>query len=117
MVPTLSEEQQKALSELIVLPLAAFLEALPNCQAHIKQSLPLALLHPLYDKLDEALEHQSALPLVLQSLLSLIQIKSNRSLFRSLDRLLVLLKESDDLQIIRYALNIIICFFKSREIP
>ena len=41
--------------------------------------------------------------------------KWNRSLFRSLDRLIEILKISEDLVTIQYVLNIIILFFSSRE--
>jgi len=114
--PSLSEDHSQAISALLPLSASAFCQALPSAQTFLKQALPLSLLHPLYDKLDEALEQNIEVRQVLQAIANLIQIKANRSLFRSLDRLLYLFKHSEDMAVIQISLAIIIHFFKTREI-
>ena len=75
----------------------------------------------LLNRLDELLErmvplqaHQNVI-CVLITLQNVVNNKANRGYFRSLDRLLEILRLTSDLTTIQYVLNIVILFFKSRD--
>ena len=85
-----------------------------------------AVLFNLFNRIDAVLETQLSQPRekplnltevqkVLQTLQTIVNNKVNRNFFRSLDRLLEILRRTQDLPTIQYVLHIIILFFKSRE--
>lgn len=115
-VSSLSEADSQALTSLAALPLTQFCQALPACSVNLKQVIPSPLLFDLYNKMDEALEQLLEVKSVLQSITNLMAMKANRSMFRSLDRLLKVIKSSEDQTLIQSAMNVIFLFFKNRDI-